>query len=996
MNSWLFCYIIYIVQAKRFSDVKKESGERMSKKRIAALSVLVIFAISQIAGCAVKSQPDSQTRTSYMAILVVALSLVIVIITVLTVIISKNRVGIKQSAKALKEREVMLETLNKAAIVFLSQNKESFEEMMAAGIGQIANLFAIDRFSLFRNFDMPDGLHTSQIYRWDMVSGGTTPSNEMYSDVTYAGFAPSWEHILGGGDIINGPGRLMPEKEAATLKAAGVISAFIIPVFNDNLFWGFAFFEDRNNERYFDDNCVEIMRSAAFLCANAIIRNEMEREIEKANNRTKILLDKTPLCCQLWDSNLKKIDCNEAAVKLFGFKDKQDYLNRYTELYPEYQPDGQRTVEKSFKSVKKAFDEGGYTLDWTYKMLDGTSMPTEITLVRVEYEDGYGVAGYTRDLREHKKMMKTLYSRDHLLDAVNRAASVLLAVEDSNNFLPSLLEGMEIVARCVNVDCVEIWQNKMIDGELHAIMKNYWYNNETLKAKPEDALHNFPYSATPDWENRLSRGECIQGSLFTLLPEDRTFISDFGIQSLLTIPVFMENRLWGMCCFDDYTECRDFSNDELNILRSCGLMFANALLRNDMVMSIRDTSAKLETALEQAKAASKAKGDFLSAMSHEMRTPMNAIIGMTAIGKKANDIAGKNHALDKIGGASSHLIGIINDVLDMAKIEANKLELNPIEFNFARLLQRVLTVVNFRIDEKQQTLSMNISNDIPAFLVGDEQRLAQVMTNLLSNAVKFTPEGGKIHIDACWVCENGIECELRIEVSDNGIGIDPRQNERLFNMFEQAEPGISREYGGTGLGLVIAKNIVELMGGRIWVESELGKGARFIFTVKIQSGTKSSESACDCFETAHAENCDRYKEGEFAGKRLLLVEDVEINREILLMLLEDTGLMIDCAENGKEALDMVAKAPDRYDIVFMDVQMPKMDGLEATRRIRALPETYNCQGEKKLPRLPIIAMTANVFKDDIEICLASGMDDHLGKPLDIDKVFEKLREYLKS
>jgi CheY-like chemotaxis protein len=258
----------------------------------------------------------------------------------------------------------------------------------------------------------------------------------------------------------------------------------------------------------------------------------------------------------------------------------------------------------------------------------------------------------------------------------------------------------------------------------------------------------------------------------------------------------------------------------------------------------------------------------------------------------------------------------------------------------------------------------------------------------LSNAVKFTPEGGDIHLAA--FLEDSPEdipdesCKLRIEIADNGIGISREQQEKLFDAFEQVQSGTSREHGGTGLGLAISKRIVELMGGRLWVESELGKGAKFIFTAKALRG-RSDEAAID----EGISKADTVAENYFPGKRLLVAEDIEINREILETLLEDSGLIITCAETGKEALEMVAADPEKFDIVFMDLQMPQMDGLEATRHIRALPAA--AQRHKKLP---IIAMTANVFKEDIEACLEAGMDDHLGKPMDIDRVMEVLHTHL--
>ena len=394
----------------------------------------------------------------------------------------------------------------------------------------------------------------------------------------------------------------------------------------------------------------------------------------------------------------------------------------------------------------------------------------------------------------------------------------------------------------------------------------------------------------------------------------------------------------------------------------------------------------LRKTMESLEIASQAKSDFLSNMSHEMRTPMNAIIGMTTIGKRSGDIARKDYSLNKIEEASTHLLGIINDVLDMAKIEADKLELSPVEFAFSTLLHNVVSVVNFRVEEKHQSLSIQVEGGVPKFVIGDAQRLAQVIINLLSNAVKFTPEGGKIHLNASYIGEKDGVCELRLEVADNGIGISPEQQNRLFRAFEQAESGTSRKFGGTGLGLSISKSIVELMDGRIWVESEPGKGSRFIFTVKIKRGDNEMISS-DTEYPGQEEDNNAGQKKVFPGKKVLIAEDVDINREILIALLDGAGMLIDSAKNGKEAVDMVATAPDKYDLVFMDIQMPEMDGLEATSRIRALPL-------RRERRLPIIAMTANVFKSDIEECLSVGMDEHIGKPLNFDEVLRCLQKYL--
>jgi len=387
----------------------------------------------------------------------------------------------------------------------------------------------------------------------------------------------------------------------------------------------------------------------------------------------------------------------------------------------------------------------------------------------------------------------------------------------------------------------------------------------------------------------------------------------------------------------------------------------------------------------EAEAANRAKSAFLAGMSHEIRTPLNAIIGMTTIGKDAKNVERKDLALSRIEGASVHLLGIINDVLDMSKIEADKLELSPVQYNFEKMLAKVTDIIRFRVDEKRQKLSVSVDDNIPRLLVGDDQRLAQVIMNLLSNAVKFTPEEGDIQLAVSLLGESNGICELRVDVVDSGIGISPEQQTRLFSAFKQAESGTSRKFGGTGLGLAISKRIVELMDGEIGIESELGKGARFFFNVKTQKGADRRD------DKPQDENGNEQDRGTnmFAGKHILLVEDVEVNREIIIMLLEDSGLIIDHAENGKAALDMTAANLDKYDAIFMDVQMPLMDGFEATRQIRALPALSN-----RTRKLPIIAMTANVFKEDIEACLASGMDDHIGKPIDVNDLIGKLRKYL--
>jgi lactose/cellobiose-specific phosphotransferase system IIC component len=422
------------------------------------------------------------------------------------------------------------------------------------------------------------------------------------------------------------------------------------------------------------------------------------------------------------------------------------------------------------------------------------------------------------------------------------------------------------------------------------------------------------------------------------------------------------------------------------------------------VVVVMNDVSELARAREAAEQASLAKGSFLANMSHEMRTPMNAIIGMTTIARGSKDLEQRDYCLTRIDEASTHLLGVINDILDMSKIEANKLELSFVNFNFEKMVQKTVNVNQFRIDEKHQRFSLDIDRAIPQVIEGDDQRLAQVITNLLSNAIKFTPEYGSIRLTVRLVKEEGETCAIQIAVSDTGIGISREEQERLFSSFGQADSGTSRKFGGTGLGLAISKRIVNLMGGDIEIESELGKGSTFSCTIQARRGGEIPAGANLPFGGQGPERQEPVQDN-FDGCRILLVEDVEINREIVIALLKQTNIAIDCALNGLDAVKKFTASPGSYDLILMDVQMPEMDGYEATRHIRAFEAARRIQPLERgraraefpehLQGVPIIAMTANVFREDVEKCLAAGMNGHLGKPLILADVLSTLHSFIK-
>ncbi|MDR0601111.1 MAG: response regulator [Treponema sp.] len=608
--------------------------------------------------------------------------------------------------------------------------------------------------------------------------------------------------------------------------------------------------------------------------------------------------------------------------------------------------------------------------------------------------------------------------------------------------------------------------------------------------------------------------------------------SPLRIRAFVYVPINVYGSLWGILAANDCRAPRTWSESDIQLLKLVANAVTGLVIRSD-------AEEQLRAAKEMAEQSNLAKSNFLSRMSHEMRTPMNAIIGMTTIARTSGNREKMEYCLSKINDASIHLLGVINDILDMSKIESGKFELTDSEFDFEKMLKKVTDMMEFRIDEKKQNFIVKVDPCVPGRIIADEQRLAQVLTNLLSNAAKFTPEGGTITLaierrpdpqtDAAGGGKNGEEsggargvergalCILGFHIIDSGIGITKEQTGKLFTLFEQADGTIARKFGGTGLGLAISKNIVELMGGSIHIESEPGKGSDFSFEVTVGQGKAeeavkenwgnlrilvvddswevleyfkayAAEMHIDCalaasgaealriieqqeipftiafidwrmpemngievtrlikknigpniivimisasewdamekdakeagvdgyvpkplFPSALTDcinNCIRNhpsvagrrgaRKNIFAGKRLLLAEDVEINREIVNSLLEESGAGIDYAENGTEAVEKFRKDPRGYGIIFMDIHMPEMDGYEATRRIRALERELNAASGAQAPGLqtPIVAMTANVFKEDIERCLAAGMNAHLGKPIDVDELYRQLRKYL--
>lgn len=393
--------------------------------------------------------------------------------------------------------------------------------------------------------------------------------------------------------------------------------------------------------------------------------------------------------------------------------------------------------------------------------------------------------------------------------------------------------------------------------------------------------------------------------------------------------------------------------------------------------AFQDITAFKEATLA-AEAASRSKSEFLANMSHEIRTPMNAILGMLELVQATGLDARQRDYIAKAQGATRSLLGLINDILDFSKVEAGKLSLDPHPFSVAPWLDNLRVILAASVGEKSVELRIEASPDLPPHLVGDALRLQQVLINLGGNAIKFTPQGEvRLSVELLNRDESGVR--LRFVVEDTGIGIAPEHRERIFSGFTQAEASTTRRFGGTGLGLAISARLVALMGGELRLESELGVGSRFSFEL-VLAVAGAHEVAALQSEQSPVSMTAR----PLDGLKLLLVEDNPLNQQVATELLQARGAQLEVVANGQEAVDRIAQAPHRYDLVLMDLQMPVMDGLEATRLIRRLPAAQS---------LPIIAMTANAMSSDRDACLAAGMNDHLAKPLDIQRVVQTIARW---
>ncbi|MCL2719196.1 MAG: ATP-binding protein [Lachnospiraceae bacterium] len=839
---------------------------------------------------------------------------------------------IKNAQDDIVYKDSLLRHVNNVAALLINSSTETFESNLYQSMNIMAEAVNVDRMYIWKNHSVGEQLYCTQVYEWS-ESAAPQRDKEFTIGMPYADNITRWEEFLSNGKCINNIVRDMPAEEQKLLFPQDIVSILVVPVEINGSFWGFVGLDDCRNERLFTETEESVLSSVSLLIANAFIRNELERKIIEANERTALMLDSNPMCCQLIDTNFRKIDCNQEAIRLFGFKNKQEFLDRYSEIYPEYQPDGQRSTEKVTKYLNKVLAEGRVSLEWTYRMLDGTLLPTEITMLKLERGEDYVIASYARDLREEIRLKKEV-------EIMLENAPVGLTLFDENFKF---------------VDCNE------------AVLKIYGVTKEFYSSFFGSASHSPEFQ--PDGSRSFNRameivkkvmdGETIRTEWTHCMPDGK--------------PLPVELTMTRMNRGDKYI--------------GLGYIYD---MRDQMRLQ-----GELESALNEAQVANRAKSDFLARMSHDMRTPLNAVIGMSELSLESDGISEEERFnIEKIHNAGMTLLNLVNDILDVSKIEAGKLELMPAGYDVPSLINDTIVQNILRINDKPIKFEVDISKDMYSILHGDELRIKQIMNNLLSNAIKFTKEG-TVKLSVHCVRNDNVVW-LTIQISDTGRGIRPEDMDKLFVDYSQMDLKPNDNIEGTGLGLSIVKKLVELMDGSISVESEYGKGS--VFTVKIAqeylSEARIGPEVVDNLQRLNYSDKKRDRNIRFSRiklpyARVLVVDDNLTNLDIAKGLMKFYGMQIDCVTGGQEAIDAIRDEKIRYNAVFMDYMMPGIDGVETTRIIRGIGTEYT-------NNMPIIALTANAIVGSEQMFLNRGFQAFLSKPIDIARLDEVIRRWVRN
>ncbi len=619
-----------------------------------------------------------------------------------------------------------------------------------------------------------------------------------------------------------------------------------------------------------------------------------------------------------------------------------------------------------YEQANRASIHDGWPVDFEYRIIrpDGELRYLHLHR-RVELDNAGKVVrayGTARDITSQKHFETALHKRDTILQAVSQAAVTFLSGKGWEEETGHVIEAL---GRAMDAEMAFVFCNEVSAGELTSVITHDWYGAE-FSGKDKELVRRHPYSKGHDrWVELLGARKAIMGHIRRFPALERELFEIVGAKSVMVVPVFVDETWWGGICMAACQAERDWTPAELESLQLAAEILGNAIHRGRMEQTLLEANLSAEESQKDAEEANKAKSMFLANMSHEIRTPISGIIGLTEMTITTGLKPEQRTNLNMIRDAARSLLNLVNDILDISKIEAQKLVLAPADFNFRKAMDRMVKPFLHQAGKKGLELEMDILDDVPEFVNGDEDRLAQVIRNLLSNALKFTDKGGvDIHIETERK-EKGRTC-LLFRVSDTGMGIPPGMLDHIFETFAQLDSSAHKKHQGTGLGLAICRELVALMDGDIEVSSRVDRGSVFTFRAwfgEAEQEEKPVRPEAALPTTLHLD--------------ILLAEDNELNQKFLTHFLSMFGHTVTLARNGHEVLDLLRQKKGAFDLILMDIQMPEMGGIEAAERIRS------SGGRLFDKNIPIIALTAYAMKGDRDRILGAGINEHVTKPVDM-------------